>query len=149
MVIARRSFWGLFFGTVPARRARDPIIITPPPNLEKHNFASFFFVSGRTGGQEPGKARNCILFGGGGVIIGSRARWAGYRARQIKTRVRKTFAKNIYKMTLKATCPNASRGLRIGMQVCRSRMHFALNRQMDTKTIVMMQSKKMFNPKPL
>ena len=144
MVIARRSFWGLFFGTVPARRARDPIMITPPPNLEKHNFASFFFVSGRTGGQEPGKPRNYDAklifsnFGGGVILIGSRARWAGTVPNKKNMCPKRMFAKNIYELALKAKCPNASRGRRIGMQVCRSAMHFILNRQMDTKTIVSM-----------
>ena len=41
-------------------RRSDPIIMKPRPNIEKHNLASFFFVSGRTGGQELGKARKHV-----------------------------------------------------------------------------------------
>ena len=144
MVIARRSFGGLFLGTVPARRARDPIMITPPPNLEKHNFASFFFVSGRTGGQEPGKPRNydakLIFQTSAGVLYLSGLGRGGRVLCQTKKNMcpKRMFAKSIYELALKAKCPNASRGRRIGMQVCRSALHFILNRQMDTKTIVSM-----------
>ena len=51
---------------------------------------------------------------------------------------KRTFAKNIYKIASKANCPNASPRLKIGMQVCRSAMHFILNHQLDTKAIVSM-----------
>ena len=37
---------------------------------------------------------------------------------------KRTFAKNLYNVTLKAKGPKATRGLRIGVQVCRSAMHF-------------------------
>ena len=75
--------------------------------------------------------RGCYTYRVSGAV-------GGYCAKQENMCPKRMFAKNIYELALKAKCPNASRGRRIGMQVCRSALHFILNRQMDTKTIVSM-----------
>ena len=152
MVIARRSFWGLFFGTVPAHRARDPIIITPPPNLEKYTLVSFFFsflaaLAAKSRESREIKMPNCVFQNSimffkirRGVLylpgLGCGGRVLCQRTKNMCPK--RTFAKNLYNVTLKAKGPKATRGLRIGVQVCRSAMHFVLNHQMDTNTIVSM-----------
>ena len=69
---------------------------------------------------------NCVFQNSAGVLYLSGLGRGGRVLCQTNKNMRpkRTFAKNIYKLALKAKSPNASRGLKIGTQVCRSAMLF-------------------------